>query len=317
MSEQPDPLFSVVMPALNAAGTVGAAMGSVLQQSLDSFELLVVDDGSTDATAEIVRRIGDPRVRLIQRDHGGAAAARNAGIAAARGGIVSFVDSDDLLMPRFLAVMKDTLDARPDAGFAHTDAYMLDAATGRIRRTPVMALDRPSPWPQSAEELNAALLEGNFLYNAVSIPRSVFDRVGGFDESLRAAIDYEMWLRITAHGLPAVQAPGILAIYRWGRPDSISSNRERVFSNLIRVYEIAAESHPGSEQARALALRRRATVVAELSKSREGRTPRALLRRGRDALARIRHHRRSNWYEQSEVPAELSGAFPELMLRGS
>ena len=319
MSEQSGPLFSVVMPALNTVDTVAAAIGSVLKQSVASFELIVVDDGSTDGTADVVRGIDDSRVRLLQRDHEGAAAARNAGVRAARGRIVSLVDSDDLLMPRYLEVVGKALDLHPRAGFAYTDAYVLDAATGRVRRTTATQRYRPFPLPQSAEELHLALLRVNFIYNAVSVPRAVFDHVGGFDESLRATIDYEMWLRIAAHGFTAVEAPGLLAVYRRGRRDSISSNRERVLSNMMRVYEIAADRHPGSDQTRKLARQQRATVAAELAAVRGGRTPGALRRRGRDLLARARLRALPGavWYPQPEAPAELAEAFPALVGRGS
>src|SRR5450755_2097977 len=94
------PEFSVVVPADNAAGTISSAVRSVLAQTQPDLEVIVVDDGSTDATAEIVAGIEDSRVRVISQDNRGLPAARNAGVAAARGTYIALLDSDDLYLPR-------------------------------------------------------------------------------------------------------------------------------------------------------------------------------------------------------------------------
>ena len=148
----------------------------------------------------------------------------------------------------------------------------------------------------------------------MTIRKSVLDHVGPFDESLRATIDYEMWLRVAAHGHTAVEAPGPLAVYRSGRSGSISSNRERVLSNMLRVYEIAIEKHPGSEQARELARARHAFVAHELGAVRGGRSVDALRRRGRDSLARARSRLRTDrvWYPLDAPPSALVSALPDL-----
>jgi glycosyltransferase involved in cell wall biosynthesis len=315
--EESPPRVSVVMPAYNTAGTIQGAIASVLHQTEPSFELLVVDDGSADDTVDRVGEFDDPRIRLLRRDHGGAAAARNAGVTAARAPIIAFLDSDDLILPRFLEVMAGALDAHPDAGFAHTDAYMLEVESGRVRRDVAMARYKPRPLPRSAEELHLSLLRQNYVYNAAAVPRPVLQRLGGFDESLGAGIDYEMWLRIAAHGYTATQGEGVLAVYRWGRPDSISASRERVLTNLVRLYGIAAEQHPGTPASRALARKRRAAFAAELTAACGGRTPRALAFWGRDMAIRIRENVRtsSKWYAASDLPTELIRAFPELFAR--
>ncbi len=309
------PRASVIMPAYNAETTIAAAVRSVVRQTEASFELIVVDDGSTDGTADVVSAMGDdPRIRLIAGDHRGAAAARNAGLQAARAPLVSFVDSDDLLLPRYLELMTAALEADPATGFVHTDAYMLDSRTGRVRRAVAMHGERPVPMPRTVEELHLALLRTNFIYNAVTARRGLFDELGGFDETLGAGIDYEMWLRIASHGLGAVHVPAALAVYRWGRAGSISSNLERVLTNLARVYEIAAEQHPGSPEAKELARRRRAAVEAQLVGLRETRRTRALWLRGRSVMAglpRLGHSGRT-WYPRNALPIELAEEFPEL-----
>lgn len=311
------PEVSVVMPARDASATVDASVSSVLRQTLPDWELIVVDDGSSDDTSAIVRGIGDPRIAVVPQDGRGAAAARNAGVRVARAEIVTLMDSDDLLMPRYLEAMVAALHANPGVGFAYTDAYVMNAGTGRIRRTTASEAYRPAEPPRSPEAFHAALMEVNFVYNAVSLPKHVVEYVGGFDESLRAIIDYEMWLRIAAHGFKAVEVPGPNAVYRWGREGSISSNRERVLSNMLRVYDLALEQHPGSDAVRQIALRRRSVVAAELAGVRGARTLDGLRRRARDRLARARYRLRSNavWYPENAAPRDLQQAFPELFSR--
>ena len=313
------PSVSVVMPALDAESTIRATLDSVLRQSLAEFELIVVDDGSTDSTAEIVKAIPDPRVKLVQQEHGGAAAARNTGVRAARAPIVTLVDSDDLLLPRYLECATRALAERPDAGFVFTEAYVMDAETGRIRRTLATQPYRPTPLPRTAEELHVALIQGNFIYNAVSMPVAVLDRVGFFDESLRAAIDYEMWLRVAAYGFCAVGTEGPpLAVYRSGRRGSISSDRERVLTSMIRVYEMSLANNPGSAAAQRITRERMDFFAAELAAVRGRRSLGALRRRGRDSLARTRRRLRPDtlWFPRDAPPEGLPLAFPDLFPQG-
>jgi glycosyltransferase involved in cell wall biosynthesis len=308
-----DPAVSVVMPTYNTEETVADAIRSVLRQTMPDLELLVVDDGSDDRTRQVVEEIDDPRVRLLVRDHGGAAAARNAGIREAKGRVISFVDSDDFWLPRYVELMVAALDARPDAGFAYTDAYVLDAATGRIARSTAMQWQRPpTDVPADPDTFLGLLLRRNFVYASVSLPRSVVEAVGGFDETLQAGIDYELWLRIAAHGHPGVRAPGLLGVYRRGRSGSISENRVRVLSNLARIYRTAAETYPISAENRRLARSRLAETEAELEALQGRRSPTAAWRRMRPRLARVRHAvlRTDPWHD--EPPSELLAAIPEL-----
>jgi len=132
------------MPAFNAARTIGSSIRSVLNQTEQDFEVVVVDDGSTDDTPERAQSFAsDPRVRVIAQRNRGPSAARNAGLASARGLYVSMLDADDLWLPEYLEVMGGALDANPDAAFAYTDAWVLDDQTGRIRRKPAMFYQRP------------------------------------------------------------------------------------------------------------------------------------------------------------------------------
>jgi glycosyltransferase involved in cell wall biosynthesis len=224
------PRFTVVMPAYNTAAIVGDAIRSVLQQTCPDFELLVVDDGSTDGTADFLdATCSDSRISLVRQENSGAASAKNNAVRRARGELVSFIDSDDMWMPSYLEAMQTALDQAPEAGFAYTDAWTLDPAGRRIGKATAMEWQRPpAVSPPTAELLLLELLDRNFVYTAVTVRRSVIEHVGLFDETLRGAIDYEMWLRIAAHGYGAVRPPGLLAVYRRGRPGSISTNRANV-----------------------------------------------------------------------------------------
>jgi len=238
MSGQSAPRCSVVVAAHNSATTVAATIASVRLQTLDDWELIVVDDGSSDRTAEIVEAVGDARIRLVRQSNRGPSAARNAGVRLALGRLVSTLDSDDLWMPNYLEHMTGVLDRHPDAGVAYTDAWALDDVTGKIRKTSAMRYQRPPVSPPAAPPaFLAALLERNFVYNSVTMRREVVEAVGGYDERFWVAEDWELWLRIAAHGFRFVRADGLLAIYRH-RAGSLSTEQERLFAANSRVCEL-------------------------------------------------------------------------------
>jgi len=310
------PTFTVVMPAYNTAATVGDAVRSVLAQTRRDFELVVVDDGSTDATPAAVERLaGDPRVHLLTQENRGAAAARNTAVERARGRYLSFIDSDDLWLPDYLERMAGVLERTPAAGFAYTDAWVLDATSGRIARASAMAWQHPpAEAPPSAERLLLELLARNFVYTAVTMPRAVVETVGPFDASLRAAIDYDMWVRIAAHGLPAVRPEGRLAVYRRARPGSISANRAAVFESLVRIYERIATDLAVATPARDLARQRAALARAELAALRGAHGVDAVWRRRlRPAAVGVKSRllRRDAWLDPP--PPEVVEAFPHLL----
>lgn len=250
-----DPTFTVVMPAYNAVATVGAAIRSVLAQTRGDFELLVVDDGSSDETAAAVQPFtaADTRVRLLRGAHSGPSAARNVALAAARGRYVSMLDSDDLWVSSYLAVMGAALDAHPRAALAYTDAWVLDDATGRIQRVTAMHYQHPpDPPPPDADAFLALLVQRNFIFSSATLRRTVIEDVGPYDASLNAAVDYELWLRIVARRHRVIRPPGILAVYR-KRPGSVSTDELRVITNLRVILERVAEHGEVSDAIRRLA----------------------------------------------------------------
>jgi glycosyltransferase involved in cell wall biosynthesis len=311
----PATTFTVVMPTHNTAETIGPAVRSVLAQTRPDFELIVIDDGSSDETVAVVESIdGGGRIRILRREHTGAAAARNTGVMEARGRYVSFLDSDDLWMPGYLEAMGSTLDASPACGFAYTDAWTLDSKTARIGRSTAMALQRPPDQPPfDPNSLLVELLDRNFVYTATTVRREVFSRVGLFDESLRAAIDYEMWLRIAASGYTAARPPGLLAVYRVARPGSISSSRVTVNASLVTVYERLAANETLSSQARRIARKRASQAKAELEALEGASSLDAVWRvRLRPALVHLRHRLLGHDPWLPVAPPEVAAAFPDL-----
>jgi glycosyltransferase involved in cell wall biosynthesis len=227
----------------------------VLQQTEQDFEVLVVDDGSTDDTSECARSFtGDLRVRVISQPNRGPSAARNAGLAAAQGLYVSMLDADDLWLPEYLEVMGGALDANPDAPFAHTDAWILDDETGRVRRTSAMFYQRPPKTVPDARAFFLLLLDRNFVYTSVTVRRSVIDEVGNYDEDLSTGEDWDLWLRIVGRGMRPVRPPGLLAIHR-NHPSSLVNDSQKMTRNICEVYRRFAEDPAVDAEVRTLARR--------------------------------------------------------------
>lgn len=193
------PLVTVVMPVLNRATTVLAAIASVRAQTLTNWELVVVDDGSTDATPEVVERIAadDDRIRLVRTEGGGVSRARNVGHRLARGRYVAWLDSDNVWVPHFLrvAVAAMTADAVP---VAYAQSELVSSTRRRWR-----ALD-------GGADLLA--VRNHVDLNVLVAERVLVDEVGGFDESLRRTVDYDLVWRLTERA-PLVHLPFVGVVY--------------------------------------------------------------------------------------------------------
>jgi glycosyltransferase involved in cell wall biosynthesis len=302
------------MAARDTRATIGAAIRSVLAQTRGDFELVVVDDGSSDGTPSVVREfMSDERVRLVELERsGGAAAARTAGIEAGSGELVSLIDSDDLWMPGYLEAMGDALDGDPGAGFAYTDAWYLDERSRRIRRVSAMGYQRPpEPPPSTASELFDALVDRNFVYNAVTLRRAAIDAAGPPDARLRSMIDWEWWLRLAATGHRAIRVPGRLGVYRL-RPESLSRDPLLVAAGQRDLWRTVAEEYDLPEERRRSLRARVERFDAEVA-ALEGRRRIALAlwrARRRVAAARATLRRRRDYY--AEPPAEVLAAFGDL-----
>jgi GT2 family glycosyltransferase len=300
------PTFSVVVPAYNAARTIGAAIESVLAQTRDDFELVVVNDGSTDDTAARVEPyLRDQRLRLVTQPNRGQASARNTAIATASGEYVSLLDSDDLWLPQYLDLMGGRLDDHPSAAVAYTDAWVLDDRTRRVARTTVLTPWHPPTVPSDPSGFLRALLEfGNFVFVGATIRRAVFDDVGLFRLGVEGSEDYEMWLRIAAHGYGFVRVDSPLAIYRRS-PGQWTADPAATQRSGNTVLRIVAEEYDVPDDMRELARRRLPTMRFPPRRTR--RVPR-LLKPLYDALSRVRHF-------YLRPPKQVRKAFPDLRSR--
>lgn len=283
-----EPRVSVVMPAHNAGCTVEAAVRSVLRQTMTDFELIIVDDGSTDDTVQRLRSFReDPRVKVLQQANAGPSAARNAAIHVAAARVVSVIDSDDLWVPTYLETMEGTLASHPEAGFVYTDAWRFNDDRGLVSKHRVMESYAPSVPPTAADRFLLELLERNFIYTSVTMSRRVLQEVGGYDERLHYGEDFELWLRVVETGRVPVRAPGTLAIHR-KTSTSLTADVTRFYRGICDVYELILHEHPLEGHGRAVAERRLRYWQHQLSElERPGAATRSLqvLRRARRRAA--------------------------------
>ena len=235
------PAVSVVIPAYNAAWCVRKAIDSVLAQDFRDFELIVVDDGSTDDTAAVLSAYGNA-IRIVHQINGGLSNARNTGIRESRGEFVAFLDADDWWLPGKLGRQVELMRNRPDLGFSSTTARVEDP-DGKLVNV----------WA-------CAQWQGSFLVHlfgsnadvagsgsAVVARRELFQRVGYFDESLRSLEDIDMWMRLAAVADYACLEEPLTVILK--RPGSMSRNLEVMREAALKVMKknrlLLSASHQG------------------------------------------------------------------------
>jgi len=204
----PVPAISIVTAAYNAESTLAETVASVIAQMDRDWELVIVDDGSTDATAEIAARLAaaDPRVRVVSQANAGTAAARNTGVLASRAEWLCMLDADDLLLPEFLARLAAFRRAHP--GF---DIYS-PITTVLLRDGRQVPLMTGSEWERVRSVTVAEQMRESSVAQVSLVRRAVFDRVGGYRPVYSE--DYDFWLRSLIQGARQVQNPEALWVYR-------------------------------------------------------------------------------------------------------
>ena len=219
---------SAVVPAYNRAGYLREAIDSALSQGFEGLEVVVVDDGSTDATPEILRSYGD-RIRVHRQENAGQSAAVNRGVDLARGEYCAFLDSDDAWLPGKIARAVPLLDAEPTAALLYAAVEMMD---GDGRAIPDPRPPRRTP----AGAVLGLLLEGNFVRTPTAVfRRTAFLEAGGYDPALRCVNDWDMWLRL-ATGRPVLRDPVPAARYRL-HGDQAVRLRRRLAEERVTVLE--------------------------------------------------------------------------------
>jgi glycosyltransferase involved in cell wall biosynthesis len=207
------PRVSVIIPTYNRTALVAEAVASVLAQTWRDFELLVVDDGSTDHTLEVLSPFREEIKLLRRRTRRGVAAARNLGLAAARGEWLAFLDSDDLWFPEKLARQMAYLARHPQILICQTDEVWVRQG-GRV--------NKPRTHQKVGGRIFLQSLERCFVSpSAVVLHRRLFLEAGGFDETLPAAEDYDLWLRLSWRYEVGL-VPEALVVKRGGHPDQLS-----------------------------------------------------------------------------------------------
>ena len=217
-------LISVVIPAFNAEKYLAPALDSVLAQESVEQEILVVDDGSSDATGAIARSY--KQVRYFFQENQGSAVARNTGIQNARGEFIAFLDSDDLWLPRKNRTQLDLLQSRPELG----------CAIAKQRNFIAEGIERPF-W------LSDSMLDGRFLYSlgTVMVRRPVFDVVGFFDSYYRLSQDLDWFVRLSDAGVPVGWMFDELAMLRRAHSTNISYNRPSTIRYQLRIMKASID----------------------------------------------------------------------------
>lgn len=215
------PEVSVIMPAFNGAPFIGEAIASLQSQEGVSAEIIVVDDGSTDNVSDIVEALAreDRRIRLMRAPHRGVSAARNLGLAAARGEYVTFLDSDDICAPGKIRRQIDKLAPRPD----------IAAVVGHRRYFEAMTADF-EPLPGSLWQRTLDICLASAVFRA-----GLFDRFGGFDENLVYGEDIDFYYRLFEADMPVIIEMEI-AIYYRRHAGNMTNDRAAMHQACLRAY---------------------------------------------------------------------------------
>ncbi|MBF2016537.1 MAG: glycosyltransferase [Rivularia sp. T60_A2020_040] len=230
--------ISVIVPLFNGERTIEETIKSILNQTFSNIEVIIINDGSTDATLEIVANILDSRIQIFSYPNAGLSASRNRGISQAKGEYISFIDADDLWTADKLELQWQALQSNPQAAVAYSWTDYIDESGKFIKSGRRIKVNG---------DAFSKLLVTNFLENGSNplIRQQALEKVGGFDESLAAAEDKDMWLRLAAdYEFVCVEKAQIL--YRIST-NSMSSNLKRQETASLKVIE-RAFNYPKAEK---------------------------------------------------------------------
>lgn len=230
--------ISVVVPVFNGEKTIEETINSILNQTFQDIEVIIINDGSTDATLETIKKISDSRIKIFSYPNAGLSASRNRGISQAKGEYISFIDADDLWTSDKLESQWQALQKNPQAAVAYSWTDYIDESSKFLKSGRRIKVNG---------DAFSKLLITNFLENGSNplIRQNALEKVGGFDESLPAAEDKDMWLRLAAnYEFVCVEKPQIL--YRTST-SSMSTNLKRQEAASLKVIE-RSFSYPKAEK---------------------------------------------------------------------
>lgn len=257
-----DGRVAVIIPTYNRATMLPDAVQSALAQTVvDRCDIIIVDDGSTDGTADVVRGFGDP-LRYLRQHNQGAAAARNAGICATTCEFVAFLDSDDLWPADKLAAQLDVMERYPEAVFVSGRAEALHAdGTRAMHHDPDIDRDKPV-------DLAPLLFEDNFLTTpSMLIRRTALESVGLFEPRLPQSEDYHLWTRLACVG-PGVYLDRVVCTYRRDTPEQLSHDDAEFLIHQVRSRKLlkdALRHRPDCRPIWRTALGRRLAILRDRS----------------------------------------------------
>ncbi len=241
------PRISIIIPTYNRAAYLEEAIQSVLAQTCEDWELIVVDDGSTDATAEVAAKYAG-RITYKRQANAGACAARNLGLACASGEYVSFLDSDDRMLPNNLADLLAVLEQQPHVDVAYGWYYWMEAdGSPSYRAGPhIRNVTRPSPWPDASVSPSGTTMEGQVLPNLLQeetmllgtalVRRSCVDAVGGFDPSVDFNEHWGFYLSLARAGYEFACCHEVVALLRLHEGNR-GQNLERMLAGRIEILD--------------------------------------------------------------------------------
>lgn len=266
--EGPAPLVSIIVPAYNVAPFIGETLDSVFAQTFTDFEVIIVNDGSPD-TEEFERALRpyQDRICYLKQDNSGASAARNTGLRAARGELIAFLDADDLWLPQYLEQqLKFMREYGCDLACADAMIFGVSADAGRSYMDSLMPSAPPQGQVTFLELVNA---ERSLITSGVVVRRDLTLEVGLFDETLRNAQDFDLWLRLARHGARLAYHRQVLLSYR-SRPNSLSGDAINSHQRELRVFDKIEQSYDFTPAERAevsaVIRNRRALLKYELGK---------------------------------------------------
>jgi glycosyltransferase involved in cell wall biosynthesis len=223
----PAPTFSVIVAAYQVADVIGEALDSIRRQTVPPLEVIVCDDGSTDALDDALVPYRDEIV-LVRKENGGEASAKNAAAAAAKGEFVVILDADDVYFPGRLEALGELAQLRPDLDILTTDGMLV--ANGKpVRRV------YDSSWRFEVADQRRAILQRNFIFGLAAVRRSRLLEVGGFDEAIRWTTDWDLWLRLILDGAYAGCVDEPLALYRLRQTSLTAQRRDLLLGKLMTL----------------------------------------------------------------------------------
>jgi glycosyltransferase involved in cell wall biosynthesis len=232
--------ITVIMPFFNAESHILRGVGSALDQSFDNIELIVVNDGSTDRSLELLHQINDHRINIINQPKRGVSVARNRGLQEASGEYIAFLDTDDTWHPNCLEILNDTLNSHPSAVLVYCGWQNVGLSGGAgkpyvppdyEKEVKLEHLLRSCPWP-----IHAALAR-----------RRAIESAGKFDEHLTNSEDYKLWLRVASFNR-IVRVPEVLAFYHFHEGFQASKNRAKAAIGHRRVQKQFIKEYPEIER---------------------------------------------------------------------